>query len=66
MDGRLRQLRLLKAMTQRTLAEKAGVDKTTVYRLENHKSRASPTTIGKLARALDVNPEELAEQERLL
>ena len=66
MNRRLRQLRLSKGLTQQDLADKADVDKSTVYRVENLQTQPSPTTIRKLARALDVSPEELqSAQQRL-
>ena len=65
MNSRLRQLRISKGLTQRDLADKADIDKSTVYRVENLQTTPSPTTIRKLAHALDVTPEELqSAQER--
>ena len=66
MNGRLRHFRVLKGFTQEALAREAGVDKSTVYRLEKRLNPPSPTTVRKLARCLGVAPEELmGEQERL-
>ena len=57
---------MTKGFTQDALAREAGVDKSTIYRLENRLNRPSPTTVRKLARCLGVQPEELmAEQGNL-
>lgn len=59
---RLRELRLDKAWTQRELANRADVTKETVSRLEKSRNVPQPTTLGKLARALGVEPKELRHQ----
>jgi DNA-binding XRE family transcriptional regulator len=56
---RLRTLRVEHVLTLRELAEGAGVSKDTIWRLENGHSEAHPSTIRKLARALEVQPKEL-------
>jgi transcriptional regulator with XRE-family HTH domain len=56
---RLRTLRTEHVLTLRELAEAAGVSKDTIWRLENGHSEAHPSTIRKLAKALDVQPKEL-------
>ena len=56
---RLRSLRERKALTQNELAQKAGVDRSTISRLETDAESAFPTTVRKLAAALDVAPEDL-------
>jgi DNA-binding XRE family transcriptional regulator len=58
---RLRTLRTEHVLTLRELAEAAGVSKDTIWRLENGHSDAHPSTIRKLARALDVQPKELVK-----
>ena len=58
---RLRDLRLRAAMTQVVLAERSGVGRTTIIRLEKGDPKAGPTTISKLSRALKVKPHELWE-----
>jgi transcriptional regulator with XRE-family HTH domain len=56
---RLKTLRTEHVLTLRELAEAAGVSKDTIWRLENGHSEAHPSTIRKLAKALDVQPKEL-------
>ena len=56
---RLRTLRTEHVLTLRELADAAGVSKDTIWRLENGHSEAHPSTIRKLAKALDVQPKEL-------
>jgi DNA-binding XRE family transcriptional regulator len=58
---RLRNLRTEHVLTLRELAEAAGVSKDTIWRLENGHSEAHPSTIRKLAKALDVQPKELVK-----
>jgi DNA-binding XRE family transcriptional regulator len=60
---KLKRARLAKAMNQRQLAERAGVTKTTLVQLENNRSQPHPSTLGKLADALDVSPADLIEGE---
>lgn len=57
---RLREWRERRALTQNQLAEKAGVSRATVVRLEKGYS-AVPPTLRKLADALGVDPAELIE-----
>lgn len=57
--SRLKRLRERKALTQLELAQKAGVDRSTISRLETDAEGAFPTTVRKLAAALDVAPEDL-------
>ena len=57
--GRVRRWRLL---TQAELSEKSGVSITTLSRLE-HGQEANARTVRRLARALDVSPYELTEQD---
>lgn len=60
---RLRELRLRAAMTQADLAERAGVARTTIVRLEQGDPNVLPTTLRKLARALRVKqPADLWEE----
>jgi transcriptional regulator with XRE-family HTH domain len=56
---RLKPLRERKALTQSELAQKAGVDRSTISRLETDAESAFPTTVRKLAAALGVAPEDL-------
>jgi DNA-binding XRE family transcriptional regulator len=60
---RLRALRLRAALTQADLAERAGVARTTIVRLEQGDPNVLPTTLRKLAKALRVKPTDLWEEE---
>ena len=61
--AKLRELRRRRVLTLEELAQKAGVGRNTVWRLEHGMMGAQPRTIRKLARALDVEPEELVKTE---
>jgi transcriptional regulator with XRE-family HTH domain len=61
--AKLRELRRRRVLTLEELAEKAGVGRNTVWRLEHGIMGAQPRTIRKLAKALDVEPEELVKTE---
>jgi transcriptional regulator with XRE-family HTH domain len=56
---RLRELRQLRALTLRELGELAEVSYATIWRIENGHKDARPSTIRKLARALEVETAEL-------
>jgi transcriptional regulator with XRE-family HTH domain len=57
----LRELRLERLLSQRELADKAGVSPKTVLDIETGKIRPHPATLRKLATALDVQPAALSE-----
>jgi HTH-type transcriptional regulator, competence development regulator len=59
--ARLRELRRRRVLTLEELAEKASVGRNTIWRLEHGVMGAQPRTIRKLARALNVEPEELVK-----
>jgi serine-type D-Ala-D-Ala carboxypeptidase/endopeptidase len=61
--GRLKRLRILNALTQAQLAERAGVTTATVARAERNEIEPHMTTVRKLADALDVHPRELIEED---
>jgi transcriptional regulator with XRE-family HTH domain len=61
--ARLRELRRRRVLTLEELAQKAGVGRNTVWRLEHGMMGAQPRTIRKLAKALDVEHEELVKTE---
>lgn len=67
MNRQLRRLREQNALSRKDLAEIAGVDESTIYRLENGRSRkAMPRTVRQLAKALGVEPQVLlSEQTRM-
>ena len=60
---KFRQLRRQRVLTMEELADKAGVGRNTVWRLEHGVMGAQPRTIRKLAKALGVEPEELVKAE---
>jgi transcriptional regulator with XRE-family HTH domain len=60
---RLKALRHQRVLTLRELEERSGVAYNTIWHLENGKRGAQPRTLRKLARALDVEPEELVKTE---
>jgi transcriptional regulator with XRE-family HTH domain len=57
----LRELRLERVLSQRELAERAGVSPKTVLDVETGRIRPHPATLRKLAAALGVEPSALAE-----
>src|SRR5712692_2537110 len=59
---RLKIVRLRRALTQQQLAEKAGINRATIVRLEGGQDQPFPTTVRKLADALGVQPEDLEER----
>jgi transcriptional regulator with XRE-family HTH domain len=60
---KVKRFRKERVLTIRELADEAGVSKTTISNIENGQSEAYPSTIRKLARALDVTPSELVRQD---
>lgn len=59
----LRPLRLRAALSQKDLAERAGMSQTAISDLENKLTQARPSTMRKLADALQCQPVELMEPE---
>ena len=57
----LRTLRLARALTQPMLAEKAGIEQSYLSKLENGRSRPSEDVLARIAQALEVKPETLAQ-----
>ncbi|MCA1716779.1 MAG: helix-turn-helix domain-containing protein [Actinobacteria bacterium] len=58
---RLKRIRLTRAMSQRKLAEVAGMSQRAIVDLETDKREPHPSTLGKLAQALNVDPVDLLE-----
>ena len=56
---RVRQLRLLQALSQTDLAETSGVSAAAIIRIEAGTHAARPSTLRKLASALGVKPTQL-------
>ncbi len=63
MNGNIKRLRELKALSQRDLATKSGISLATINRVEKGVHKPSPRTIRKLAQALDTSPEVLIAQQ---
>jgi len=59
MDNALRRLRELRSLSQRELANRSGVDVSTINRLEKGIRKPWPRTLRKLAETLDIPVEEL-------
>jgi transcriptional regulator with XRE-family HTH domain len=55
----LQAIRRSRYLTQERLSALSGVSRESIYRLEGGKRGAMPHTLGKLARALWVSPEDL-------
>ncbi|HEX7549711.1 MAG TPA: helix-turn-helix transcriptional regulator [Candidatus Methylomirabilis sp.] len=62
MGLRLRQIREKKGLSLRELAEKAGVDWTSINRIELGKANPRFETLEKLAKALGVSTRDLIEK----
>ena len=59
MNGNLRRLREVMALSRRELAKRSQVDESTIYRAEHGLTTLRPSTIQKLARVLEVSPTEI-------
>ena len=57
----LKRLRILNALTQAELAQKAGLTVAAVARIERNEAEPRMTTLRKLAEALGVNPAEVVK-----
>ena len=64
MSGNLKRLREQQALSLTDLAQKSGVNRITIHRIENGKQKAMPRTLRKLAEALQVSVEELRDTQR--
>jgi len=58
---KLKDLRLRRAMSQRKLAETAGMSQRAIVDLETDRREPRPSTLGKLANALGVEPSKFIE-----
>ena len=61
----VRRLREEKFLSTAELAEKAGVSRNTLWRIESGQYAAVPKTVRKIAEALGVQPTDLATMEEL-
>ena len=59
----LKRLRVLNALTQAELAQKAGLTPAAVARIERNEAEPRMTTLRKLAEALRIEPRELVRRE---
>ena len=59
----LKRLRILSALTQAELAQKAGLTPAAVARIERNEAEPRMTTLRKLAEALGIEPHELVKGE---
>lgn len=59
---RLVRLRKLRGFSQRALAKESGVSPATIYELENGRREPNPSTLRKLASALEVEVADLLEE----
>lgn len=57
--GRLREWRDKRLMTQHELAERVGLSEGALNRIEKGRAEPRPSTVRKLAQALDIDPSEL-------
>ena len=60
---RLKLWRMRRKMSIQDLADKSGVNRATISRIERGVNRPYGQTLGKLAEALDVDPAELIDVE---
>ena len=60
---KLKDLRVEQALTQRELAEKAGIGVSTLNRIELNETEPHMSTLRKLAQALGVEPRRLVKGE---
>jgi transcriptional regulator with XRE-family HTH domain len=66
MNGNLQQIRRTRVLSRKELAQRSAVDESTIYRAERGQTKLRPSTVRKLAQALDVPPDQLiSEQGRL-
>jgi transcriptional regulator with XRE-family HTH domain len=63
MRVRIREVRLLRGLSLEDLARESGVSESNISRIETHKQTPRPSTMRKLAAALNVSVEDLWEVE---
>ncbi len=58
--NRLREIRMERGMSQEELAEKAGMSRTTISKIENdEEANVNTRTVAKIAEVFGVNPSEI-------
>ena len=60
---RVRSLRMRRALSQEDLADRAGMSRSSVHNLESGRHLAHPSSLRKIARALNVTPTQLTSSE---
>ena len=63
MNGNLQQIRKSRVLSRKELARRSDVDESTIYRAEHGQTKLRPSTVRKLARALDVPPDQLISEQ---
>jgi transcriptional regulator with XRE-family HTH domain len=63
MNGNLEQIRRTRVLSRKELAQRSEVDESTIYRAERGQTKLRPSTVRKLARALDVPPDQLISEQ---
>ena len=63
MNGHLKRIREIRALSRKDLADRSGVSESAIYRAERGETRLRPSTIRKLAKALGVEPNELTSTQ---
>ena len=63
MNGNLRAIRQLRALSLDDLAQKSGIGRVTISRIENGKQKARPRTTRALAKALEIEVEKLTSEQ---
>jgi transcriptional regulator with XRE-family HTH domain len=59
--ARIRDARRRRVLTQKELAELAGLPRVTLVRIETDRQQPRPSTLRRLAKALGVRPQDLLE-----
>lgn len=62
-NKKLEKLMARECMTMRELADKGGLHIATLARIKNGDAEVIPKTVGKIARALNANVNEIMEEE---
>jgi transcriptional regulator with XRE-family HTH domain len=63
MSGNLEQIRRTRVLSRKELARRSEVDESTIYRAEHGHTKLRPSTVRKLARALEVPPDQLISEQ---
>ena len=66
MNGQLRRIRQIKALSRKELADKSAVHEITIYRAERGETKLRPSTARKLANALEIDVSDLTSEQGLL